>query len=235
MLYNTKITITKNRVRVIKTNKKLEVGYERKVNRYNYEKASEGDKSDYSFKRALDNLVLTIDSNVTYYSKFITLTFANTILDYKQAMRKFNIFTYNFKRKFGQKLLYTRISERQRERGKEENNDGSWHFHLIVYINKKLDFKLLKSCWPWGSVDLKKVDNNKNLARYFGKYFSKQKSDIALNNNLVSHSQGLKRPSVIYDIDNFVFDNYKLLYNKEYTYRDKGLTFKLSEYDISDM
>lgn len=233
MLYNTKIILTKNRARIIKSNRLLEVGYETKTQRQNYQKATQGDKSEYSYKRALDNLVLTIDSNVNYYSKFITLTFTDAELEYNKAMKKFNSFRKFFKREFGQNLKYTRIAERQKERGEKENNLGSWHFHLIVYNSKKIDFKRLKKCWPYGSVDIKKVDNNKNLARYFGKYFSKQKSDISINDKLVSHSIGLQKPNIIYSEDITAFDNYDLLYHKKYSFKDQNIEFELNEYDIS--
>lgn len=229
--------MTKNRVRVIKTNLSLEVGYEQKeIQEKN--KKSDGEKNDYSYIRALDNLVLTIDSNVNYYSKFITLTFSETMLDYKKSMKYFNQFCQNFKREFGEKLKYSRIAERQKKRGLKENNEGSWHFHIIAYNNQKLSFERLKKCWPYGSVDIKKVDYNQNLALYFAKYFSKQKSDIALNDNLVSHSQGLNRPKIIYGNDITTFDNYILTYEKEYIkYNidnpELTIMFQLKEYKLT--
>ena len=237
MLYNTKIIMTKNRVRVIKTSKQLEVGYEVKEERQKNDN-QDNEKNDYSYKRALDNLILTIDSNVNYYSKFMTLTFAKTELDYKQAMKKFNQFRQNFKREFGENLKYSRIAERQKKRGEKENNQGSWHFHIIAYNNQKLSFKRLKKIWVYGSVDIKKVDYNKNLALYFGKYFDKQKSDIALNDNLVSHSQGLSRPKVIYGNDIDAFDNYILTYAKDYIKSNAdnpelSIQFELREYDLT--
>jgi len=163
--------ISNNRIRVIKSDKPLERDYFiSQTENYNKETYNTA-KSDYSYKRALDNLIWTIDSNITPFSKFITLTFAKAELDYDQAMEKFKNFTKNFKRKFKFKLQYSRIAERQRKRGLKEKNKGSWHFHIIVYIEKKLDFKLLKQCWSYGSVDLKLVDFQKNIALYFGKYF----------------------------------------------------------------
>lgn len=236
MLYNTKIIMTKNRVRVIKTNRQLEVGYERKEEQ-RQAKQQDGEKNTDSYKRALDNLILTIDSNVNYYSKFMTLTFADTELEYKKAMKKFNQFRQNFKREFGENMKFSRIAERQKERGEKENNLGSWHFHIIAYNNQKLSFKRLKKCWVYGSVDIKKVDYNQNLALYFGKYFDKQKSDIALNDNLVSHSHGLKRPKIIYGNDITAFDNYILTYQKQYIKYNNdnpelSITFDLKEYKI---
>lgn len=237
MLYNTKIIMTKNRVRVIKTNLPLEIGYQRKEEQRQI-KQEDGEKNDKSYKRALDNLILTIDSNVNYYSKFMTLTFAETELDYKKAMKKFNQFRQNFKREFGENLKFSRIAERQKKRGEKENNLGSWHFHIIAYNNQKLSFKRLKKIWAYGSVDIKKVDYNKNLALYFGKYFDKQKSDIALNDNLVSHSQGLNKPKIIYGNDIDTFDGYILTYSKDYIKKneynsDLDIKFQLREYIIS--
>jgi len=188
------------------------------------------EKTDFSYQRALDNLIWTIDSNITPYSKFITLTFSKAELEFTEAMKKFNSFTKLFKRRFNFKLQYSRIAERQRKRGLKENNEGSWHFHIIVYIDKKLDFKLLKKCWPYGSIDLKVIDFQKNIALYFGKYFTKQKSDVAINKKLVSHSQGLKKPTIIYGNDINTFDNYEITYYKQYNSPDKQNNFLMIEY-----
>jgi len=238
MKYISKLIITKNRARIITSSKPLEVGYENDIEKRSYSKATQGEKSDYSYKRALDNLVLTIDSNITEYSKFITLTFANPVLDYDQSMIYLKTFVQNFKRIFNFKLRYSRISERQLKRGRKENNKGSWHFHLLVYLDNFLDFQKLKKCWPYGSVDLKSVDNIKNLSRYFGKYFTKQKSDLAINKKLVSHSQGLKQPQIIYTNEITAFSILEPVYEKSYSYfydqeHSKTIDFDLKEYDIS--
>jgi len=224
--------ISNNRIRVIKSEKPLERDYFiSQTENYNKETYNIT-KSDYSYKRALDNLIWTIDSNITPFSKFMTLTFRDAELDYTKAIKKFNRFTLYFKRHFKFKLEYSRIAERQSKRGIKENNEGSWHFHIIVYIDKKIDFKLLKKCWPYGSIDLKLVDFQKNIALYFGKYFNKQKSDIAINKNLVSHSQGLKKPIIIYENDIDTFDNYKITYYKHYKSPDNANSFLLVEYEL---
>jgi len=238
MKYQSKIIITKNRVRVIKSSRPMEKDYKVDIGTRDYFKTKDGDKSDYSYKRAKDNLFLTADCNINKWSKFLTLTFKEITLDYKDAQKKFNQFTRQFKRIFGENLKYTKISERQKKRGLKENNQGSWHFHLLVYNSQKIEFDKLKKCWSYGSIDIKNVNKLKrnwiDLPIYFTKYFTKEKGEIALNDNLVSHSQGLKKPKIIYQDYETPFDNWVSIYETSYIYIHEKNVSSAIQYTLTE-
>ena len=189
--YKSKTIIAGNHIRRLDCSVSILYGFENKKS--NYEKKTEGEKKDYSLRRTQDNLVLTIDCNVNKYSKFLTLTFRSPVLERDEAMKYFNSFQKFFKREFNEVLRYVGVTERQKKRGINENNEGSWHFHLVVFNSRKLDFEKLKSAWPYGSVDIKKIDKVENLGRYLGKYLSKG-NENGLNKKSVLKSRGLKEP-----------------------------------------
>lgn len=159
-----------------------------------------GQKSTKSINRVKDNLVLTIQSNITNYSKFLTLTTKDTCLDRDEFLRRFQVFRKNFKRIFGYSLKYVGVLERQKKRGKKEGNSGSIHCHLVVFNPKKLDFNKLKRCWGYGSVDIKKIDLVDNLGVYMAKYLTKDNLND-FNKKLILKSRNLKKPHVIYSMD----------------------------------
>lgn len=194
--YNAKTTIAGNVIRVRKYSYYVQRGNGQTV-RTDFSKTDQGEKLGKNLMRARDNLVDTINSNITQYSKFITLTFADPVLDRPQAMKHFHSFTRLFTRHFRYNLRYVGISERQLERGKKEGNSGSWHFHLAVFLDQFLDFDKLKRAWPYGSVDLKVIDKVENIGRYMAKYLTKQM--ISKNEKSLFKSYGLNEAVVRYD------------------------------------
>lgn len=197
--YRQKIIIAGYHIRTITSDEEIPFGFKSK--KTDYSKALEGSKDKYSQRRTQDLLVLTVDANVNHWSKFLTLTFAEPITERKQAMIYFKQFLKNITRHFGNPLRYIGVTERQLKRGANEGNSGAWHFHLVVFNNEKLPFEELKTCWPYGSVDIKKVDDVKNLGKYLGKYLGKQFGGVALNEKAVFKSRGLKEPLARLDYD----------------------------------
>jgi hypothetical protein len=165
--------------------------------RVSYEKSMDSDKRDDSLQRTRNQMILLIDSNVTPYSKFITLTFAKAVLDRKEAFAKFKQFSKDFKRLFGYPLKYVLVIEHQKKRGLKEGNEGSLHFHLVVFNERKLPFKDLKSIWgKYGSIDVKKIDYSHNLGVYMAKYLSKEVMEI--NKKGYTSSKELIHPTIEY-------------------------------------
>ena len=75
-----------------------------KTFRTDYTKDIDGVKSESNLQRTRNALVLLIDANAGQYSKFITLTFAQSELDRKKAFDKFKQFTKHFIKIFGELL-----------------------------------------------------------------------------------------------------------------------------------
>jgi hypothetical protein len=212
-IYKSKMIDCGNHIRTHSSNEYI--AYDYTIDREDYSKAEQGEKSLYSLRRTIDDLCLTIDTNITKYSKFITLTFRETTTDRAYALNCFKVFQIYFKRHFGYNMKYISISELQTHRGFVEDNMGSWHFHMVLFIDQKLDFKKLKKCWPYGSVDLRVVKNCHGIGRYFTKYFTKQiKEDLdqtkgplshaqyyELNDRLIFKSRDLKKPITSYDTE----------------------------------
>jgi len=163
------------------------------------EPIKEKQKSLASKQRTIRNIADIIHCNITKYSKFITLTFAETTLDRKEAMKCFKEFQIYYFRYFGVKLKYLCNQERQKDRGKKEGNEGSWHFHFVNFSDKYLDFKILDKCWPYGFVLTKRIKRPDQIHLYFAKYLHKQITDIKINQKAVTMSRSLKKPQIEYD------------------------------------
>lgn len=193
--YHTKIIVTPVKTRIYVYDKPIIHGF--KSEREDYSKRSEGLKREDSIFRSRDNIMDTINANVTPYSKFITLTTAETILDRDQFLKLFHQFRKNFKRKFGYLMPYVGIMERQKKRGIKEKNHGSWHIHLAVFIQEKLDIYDLISCWNYGHLDIVVLRDPGDIGRYMMKYLSKDNFDIELNKKVLFKSRNLKAPTLI--------------------------------------
>jgi hypothetical protein len=195
--YNIKIIKSGNLIQEYKYSKPIKINTNSQ--RENYDKKAVGDKSSKSLNRTRNNMIRTINSNITPYSKFITLTVKENITDRNIFLDYFDAFRRKFKSSFNEQLKYLGVLEQQKR--------GAWHIHLIVFNSKKLDFNILKSIWPVGSVDIKKVDTTDNLGRYLAKYLTKE--NVELNKKAILKSRNLKEPvEVNYfetDIDNIAF------------------------------
>ena len=163
-----------------------------KTLRTTYEKSTEGSKDTKSLSRARNSLALSIQCNIRRYSKLLTLTTKVNITDREEFLKQFRLFKEKVKRKFGVTLAYNAVMETQ--------DRGAWHIHLIAYnLTKKLDLKLLNECWVSnpkdGNVDVKVIDDHRNLYRYLIKYLTKE--EVQLNKKAVLASKGLKRPTIM--------------------------------------
>jgi hypothetical protein len=218
MLYRCKVVTAGNKQQFFNYTKPQFRDY--KTIRASYEKSMDSEKRDDSLQRTRNGMILTIDCNVTRYSKFMTLTFAEAVLDRKQAFKYFNQFRQDFKRKFGYPLKYVLVIEHQKKRGLKEGNEGSLHFHLVVFNEHKLPFKDLKALWgKYGSIDIKKIDYSHNLGVYMAKYLTKEVMET--NKKGYTSSQGLIHPTIEYLPTNYtpnVIADYQdtyLLYNPD--------------------
>jgi hypothetical protein len=167
-------------------------------------------RTSFSLNRSRSDLFDTIETNKTPFTKILTLTTKQAVLEREQFIHLFRLFRERFERFYKIKLKYIGIIERQTERGKKENNAGSLHIHLIIFIDKYFPFKELKSLWKnYGSLDIKKVDN-KGMAKYLAKYLTKQNVENIHESGTktIFKSQGLKKPTILYDhkINKYLYD-----------------------------
>lgn len=135
--------------------------------------------SDSSKEKRLDNLLRArhkirrvIWANQCPYTKFITLTYSNTVLDVLKVRNDIKNFVRNMRRK-GYDMKYLYVLENQKKRGEKEGNAGSLHVHMVLFVSKKIPLAVLNSCWKHGFVDVGAARKINNLGAYVCKYLTK--------------------------------------------------------------
>ena len=160
--------------------------------------------------RAQQNIKRTILSNWGQYgknttTKFLTLTFAENIIDRKIANRYFDNFLKRLRRRYG-KLFYLAVPERQKR--------GAWHYHVIFFNLPFVPWQDMISLWKYGGIYIEKVHNALHCSRYISKYLSKD--DRKKNEKSVYMSIGLIRSETVYGYTSGLTSDYKKLYSSEY-------------------
>src|SRR5665811_859153 len=149
---------------------------------------------------------------------FLTLTFADNVIDHKEASKRFDSFNTNFLSKYSKFSHWINVKERQKR--------GAWHYHFLVVLTEDIrtgfNFEevanrnyssgtnylhqiwkdLRKACPKYGlgrSELLPVKSNAEAMGRYIGKYISKhieQREDRDKGVRLVNSSQGWLKNSV---------------------------------------
>lgn len=185
--------------------------------RKDYSKSKDGLKEEKNIIRTRQTLCDIVACNANIHSKFLTLTFKDITLDKDIALKAFNYFTHEMKRKYNIRLSYIMIRERQKKRGLKEGNLGSWHFHMILFNDSYIPFARLKDVWgKFGSLDIKAVKEYYQLERYIGKYIQKDFVEGMKNERLIYTSQGLKRPDIFKLKEAIDFPQEKKTYSSQY-------------------
>lgn len=123
-------------------------------------------------------------ANLGSYTKFLTLTYAETVLDIAIFKKHFDAFRKSMSRK-GYKLRYLYVLERQKERGEREGNEGCLHCHMVIFNDEFIPYKDITDSWKHGSIDIHVIEGCKcdngvkseerinDLAAYVSKYITK--------------------------------------------------------------
>lgn len=171
----------------------IQCGSERKREIVKNEENELGKRKDNIY-RSRQNVRRIIWNNQTEFTKFVTLTYAETVLDVKKVRRDITTFVQSMRRS-GYPMKYLYVLENQRERGLKENNEGCLHVHMVIFIDKFIKIEDLRRCWKHGFVGIEKIDNVINLGAYVCKYITKD--NIAdFGSHCYSCSIGLDRPVV---------------------------------------
>lgn len=139
-------------------------------------------KSATSLWRARNEIKNIIKYNLSDKSVFVTLTYAENIIDYKKCRTDLNVFIKRLNRVF--KVEYICIKELQKR--------GAIHFHIIIFNDMKLDYSRF---WHNGFIYVKPIifdyDDIGKISNYMAKYLSKK--GIAGNKKVYSTSRNLIR------------------------------------------
>ena len=152
-----------------------------------------GDKRQDNLLRARKNVRQIIWSNQGQYTKFVTLTYSQTVLDVKKVKRDITTFVQSMRRK-GYDMKYLYVLENQKQRGQKENNAGCLHVHMLIFIDKFIKLEDLRKSWKHGFVGIEIIDDVKNLGAYVCKYITKENL-AEFGKRTFSCSIGLNRPS----------------------------------------
>ena len=148
-------------------------------------------KRDDNLFRARQTVRRVIWANMGKYSKFITLTYRDTVLDIRQVQRDITTFVQYLRRK-GYKMDYIYVLENQKERGEKEGNEGCLHVHMLVFNDQKLPLDLLNKAWSHGRTNISSIRKIKDLGAYVCKYITKDAS-TEFGRHVYGCSRGLKR------------------------------------------
>jgi len=178
--------------------------------------------------------------NFNSKDKFITLTYAENMMDLEKADKDFESFVRNMKYRYELKgLKYLAVREKQKR--------GAIHFHLLC--DWKHDFGseeeirhherfIGEKVWKQGFVDIKQIDYVDNVGAYLIKYMTKNLSvELYKGKKIYLCSKGLERPVEykgleaealikFYELDHEkeVFTNsYESEYLGEITYKEYNL------------
>jgi len=197
-----RIVVSGNKVEFYEYAKPINVDFER-------EHAIERKYTDESKKR-VDNLLRArknvrqlVWCNVTAHSKFLTLTYRDTMLDIKKFRRDWQTFVQAMRRK-GYDLRFLYVVERQKKRGVKEGNDGTIHAHVIVFNDEFIPLKDVLACWKHGNVDLKMLnglreqdgERVRDAGAYICKYVTKD-AVVEWGQRCFNTSHNLKKPEEV--------------------------------------
>lgn len=160
---------------------------------YNFESKSKGKRSGAKEKRANNinqskiKLRRLINTNITPYSKFITLTFSENITDMKIAKKEFKNFVkrlnYKLQKKGLKKLKYVYVVEFQKR--------GAIHFHVVGFNLGFVKADELGKMWRNGYITINRIKDVDNVGSYVVKYMSKELLNEGLNgHDLYGRSRG---------------------------------------------
>lgn len=187
--------------------KPIRYGFERE---YEIKRKPEpGEKRSDNLLRAQRIVRQIVWANLSRYTKFLTLTYADTVLDVATFKLNFDAFRKGMSRR-GYKMRYLYVLERQKDRGVREGNEGCLHCHIVLFNDEYIPYKDILDCWKYGSIDIhvlkgcKYEDNHRSaekindLAAYVSKYITKD--CVALpGNKTYACSLGLERATLYRD------------------------------------
>lgn len=189
-----KVVRSGKKVEVYVYSQGIKVGHERP---YDIVKRKQSD-TDEKLEKRIDNILRSrqrlrrlIWANSGSYSKFITLTYRDTVLEVQQVQRDIRTFVQAMRR-LNYDMKYVYVLEHQSERGQKEGNEGCWHVHMVLFIEDFIPKSDLEKCWKHGFVDINAIDDVHDLGAYVCKYITKENSS-EFGSRVFGSSIGLKK------------------------------------------
>lgn len=183
--YNIRVVRSGDVLEVYSYKKKVHYNYETMEKKYDREKPDDWNgKREENLSRARQTIRRLIWANLTRYSKFLTLTYAENMQDLERFYYDWKIFTTAMRRK-GHDLKYLYVLEYQER--------GAIHAHVVLFGDKFIPWQDITDNWRHGIINIHKIRDIGNLGAYVCKYLTK--NTLAEYNSKSYHcSRGLNRP-----------------------------------------
>lgn len=185
--YYSKVTTTKTRLYITQYSYPIFYGFKADQRSLEtYEKRLEGTKSDYSLYRCRNTAKMLVETNLTPFTKFVTLTYANAARGREQLTTDFKAFIRRLNRYLHKNTKYLYVLEQGKKSTKR------WHVHCVLFHDAFIPTRDLKALWSHGHVKINAVDSQSNIGLYLVKYLTKE--TLALNKKGYIRSQNLIQP-----------------------------------------
>lgn len=144
-------------------------------------------------------------------TKFITLTFADNVVDLTYANKYFNQFIKRFAKLYPN-FKYIAVPEFQKR--------GAVHYHLLVNIPTYVSPEVLSNAWGAGFVSIKNLRKLKvnRIDLYMVKYLTKDIDNRLFGRRRFLYSRNVLRPLVLPNVSQYVImkmlDGLELIYKK---------------------
>ena len=128
----------------------------------------------FSINRTKTEIRRLVNSN-PQLNKFMTLTFAKSTTDLKQANYIFNQFIKRMVYRYPN-FEYLAVPEFQKDEdyhGRKKKHGGSVHYHLLCNL-PYIENDALEYFWRHGMVNIRQIGKVNNLGAYMSKYLGKE-------------------------------------------------------------
>ena len=128
----------------------------------------------FSINRTKTEIRRLVNSN-PQLNKFMTLTFANSTTDLKEANYIFNQFIKRIAYRYPD-FEYLAVPEFQKDEdyhGRKKEHGGSVHYHLLCNL-PYVEMDALEWLWGQGMVNIRQIGKVNNLGAYMSKYLGKE-------------------------------------------------------------
>lgn len=183
---NTITTIAGSHARIQTFRIPIKHGFERKHDTTRKEDRTMA--NEVNAKRARRKVHDLVHTNMTPFTKFITLTYAENMQDYDKLAHDFKMFRRHLANK-GYPFPYLYIVEKQKR--------GALHLHVLMFHDKYIPHATISKAWPHGYVKINakfsKIPHHKRPI-YVIKYI--QKETMPPDKKAYRTSRDIKRPEV---------------------------------------
>lgn len=190
-----KMILAGDKIEIYRYSKPILAGQSRMFDVIRSGDGGEEEKREDNLYRARQTLRRLIWANRCENMKFLTLTYAETVLDVKRVQRDITTFLQAMRRR-GYTMDYVYVLENQKERGEQEGNAGCLHVHFILFNENKIDLQDLNAAWPHGRNQIRKVRGVRDYGAYVSKYISKE-TFAQFGQHTYRTSLGLKKPEEV--------------------------------------